>query len=330
MFIDSDEPGGPNFNWVEISSLGTPLNLGDDDYSTVSLPWPFPFYGVNKTTVKISSNGYLTFGTDGTDYTNDPIPNSQDPNDLIAVFWDDLNPSAAGNVYYYNDLANNRFIVEWKNVPHYYSSGSYTFEVILYPDGDILYQYQNMNGDLTSATVGIENQSGTIGLQVVYNSSYVHNNLATLITTSYGWLDENPDAGSILPGDFMDITVTFNTSGMDTGTYNASIYITSNDPDEDTVVVPVTLTVGSYLLGDVNGDGQVSSSDLVYLASYLYAGGPPPNPMESGDTNMDGLITSSDLVCLAGFLYGGGSLPCTGTFLHFSPSKFRKRGKRSF
>lgn len=310
LWIDSDEPGGPNFDWVEISGVGTPLNLGDDDYATVSLPWTFNFYGYNKTSMKISSNGYLTFGADGTDYTNDPIPNTEDPNDLIAPFWDDLNPSTGGQIYYYNDDANNRFVVEWKNVPHYYSNGSYTFEAILYPDGDILYQYYNMNGDLTSASIGVENNTGTIGLQVVYDAPYVHNSLATLITTSYGWLDEEPDQGTVLPGDAQDITVTFNSSGMAPGIYYATIYVVSNDPNQDTVSIPVTFHVGTYVLGDVNADGEVDANDLIYLADYIFQGGPPPTPLESGDTNLDGNVDSGDLICLANYLFNGGPLPC--------------------
>jgi len=335
IWIDSDEPGGPDFNWVEISGVGTPLYLSDDGYATVSLPWTFNFYGFNKTSMKISANGYLTFGADGSDYTNDPIPNSQDPNDLIAPFWDDLNPSAGGQIYYYNDDANNRFIVEWQNVPHFYDEGSYTFEAILYPNGDILYQYYNMSGDLTSATVGIENSSGTIGLQVVYNASYVHNNLATLITASYGWLDEEPDEGTVLPGDAQDITVTFNSSDMAPGVYYATIYVVSNDPDEDTLEIPVTFHVGTYVLGDVNADGNVDINDLLYLANYIFQGGPPPNPMESGDTNLDGNVDLGDLNCLANYLFNGGPLPCGQTLTpaenHSRPLShpLKKSGKRN-
>jgi hypothetical protein len=308
-WIDSDESGGPNFMWVEISGIGTPLNLYDDDYQSVNLPWTFDFYGSSKTSLLISSNGYLTFGSDGTDYSNDPIPDPTNPNDLIAVFWDDLNPSTGGQVYYYYDSSNDRFIVEWYQVPHYYNSGSYTFEVILYPNGDMLYQYYNMNGELTSATIGIENQDASIGLQVVYNASYIHNNLAVLITTNQGWLSVYPRSGSLMPGNEQAITVEFNTAGLSEGPYFGSIYIASNDPDEDTIVVPVSLVVGSYIPGDANGDGQINVLDLNFLASYLFAGGPPPDPILRGDENGDCLVNVNDIVYLAFYLYSGGPPP---------------------
>ena len=314
MWIDSDEPGGPIYDWVEISGVGTPLNFGDDDSLTVSLPFPFDFYGNTKNSVKIASNGYLTFGSDGTDYSNDPIPDPDDPNDLIAPFWDDLNPSADGQVYYYNDEANGRFIVEWHNVPHYYNEGSYSFEAILYPDGEILFQYQNMNGDLTSATIGIENSNASDGLQVVYNASYVHNNLALLITTNQGWLSEDPRSGFLDPGESTVVNAIIDVTDLENGVYTADIIILSNDPDEDSIVIPVTLTVQTYLSGDANGDGQITQSDLNYLANYLFQGGPAPDPFLAGDANGDCDVTTVDLVYLANYLFSGGPPPqyCNG------------------
>lgn len=311
VWIDSDESGGPTFNFVDITSVGTPLNLGDDDSAVISLPFSFPFYGISHTSVKISSNGYLTFGEDAADYTNDPIPNTSTPNDLIAPFWDDLNPAYSGDVYYYFDNVNNRFIVEWYDVPHYYSIGSYTFEVILYPDGRILYQYLNMEGTLDAATIGIENPDGSIGLQVVYNASYVHNNLAVLIEVPslYNWLSVNPSSGSVDVGSSLDLTVTFNTEGLEEGTYDATIVINNNDPDENPVYIPVILDVVAYISGDVNGDEVVDQADFVYLGNYIFQGGPPPDPLLSGDVNGDCIVDQADFVYLGNYLFQGGPPP---------------------
>jgi len=244
-WIDSDEAGGPTYNWVEISGVGTEITLGDDAYQEIDLPFAFDFYGVNKTSVKISSNGYLTFGTDGTDFSNDPIPSNTNPDDFIAPFWDDLNPGsgAQGHIYYYYDESNSRFIVEYKEVQHYSSGRPETFEVILYQNGDILYQYQALSY-VTSSTVGIENSDASTGLQVVYNSSYLHNELAIRISSGVDWLSFEPDSGTVAPGGSSDVTVTFNAAELTEGTYEANIFVNSNDPDESQVVIPVTLHVG--------------------------------------------------------------------------------------
>ncbi len=60
--------------------------------------------------------------------------------------------------------------MEYQAVPGRTDSGDYTFQAILYPDGTIIFQYLEMTADVTGATVGIENATGTDGLQVVYNA----------------------------------------------------------------------------------------------------------------------------------------------------------------
>jgi hypothetical protein len=58
------------------------------------------------------------------------------------------------------------------------------------------------------------------------------------------WLDENPKSGSVEPGGSDSITVSIDTTGLAEGDYSAEIIISSNDPDEPEVIVPVTLHVG--------------------------------------------------------------------------------------
>ena len=61
--------------------------------------------------------------------------------------------------------------------------------------------------------------------------------------------------------------------------------------------------------GDVNGDGIVDVGDVVYLISYLYRGGPPPDPMNMGDVNCDGIVNLGDVVFLISYLYKSGPVP---------------------
>lgn len=188
-WINSNDVAGPAFGWVEINVVGTDLGIsGDDTGEGVALPFNFPFYGVDKTYARASSNGYLTFGTDSTDYSNDPVPNATDPNDSIFPFWDDLTTSSLGAVYFYDDAANNRAIFQWDGVPKLGSSDLNTFQILLYDNGDIVVQYLDMPGLVNSATVGIENSDGSIGLQVNYNDvgGSISNNLAVLMQAGEG------------------------------------------------------------------------------------------------------------------------------------------------
>jgi len=57
------------------------------------------------------------------------------------------------------------------------------------------------------------------------------------------WLSENPTAGTTVAGASTPVQVTFDSTGLAGGTYNANLCATSNDPDEPLVQVPVTLEV---------------------------------------------------------------------------------------
>ncbi|HDP97783.1 MAG TPA: T9SS type A sorting domain-containing protein [bacterium] len=57
------------------------------------------------------------------------------------------------------------------------------------------------------------------------------------------WLKVSPLTGTVSSGSQQDIGVTFDATGLLPNTYNANIFIMSNDPDETIVQIPVTLEV---------------------------------------------------------------------------------------
>ena len=73
-------------------------------------------------------------------------------------------------------------------------------------------------------------------------------NLTWTLVESPGraWLSENPVNGSVSPSGSTAVVVTFNASGLVGGNYTSVLQITSNDPDEPQIDVPVTLTVNIY------------------------------------------------------------------------------------
>ena len=58
------------------------------------------------------------------------------------------------------------------------------------------------------------------------------------------WLTVSPTSGSTAPGGSSTLTVTLDAASLSPGTYSGTVTLTSNDPDEAVVTVPVTLTVG--------------------------------------------------------------------------------------
>jgi hypothetical protein len=258
---DSDEPDGPVYNWIDISATGTALDSasawvptgtfrgGDEGYYAVTLPFAFNYYGVNRTTLYISSNGFVAFQIPtGNTYTNEQFPTASGViSEHMGAFWDDLEVRGPGRVYYGTSGGN--FVVQYNQIPRFASSTpDYTFEVILKPSGEWVYQYQAMGinaGTIISASIGMENNGGTIGLSVVHNAAYLHNTLAIAFGRGISWLAETPVTGSIAPNDSVKVALAFNTVGLANGSYSGALAITSNDFNHNPKSVPVRLTVGT-------------------------------------------------------------------------------------
>jgi predicted outer membrane repeat protein len=171
-FTDSNEVGGPDFKWIDITSTGRELLTAGDDVasSPVELGFPVVLYGVIQTNLVATSNGYLS--TDpaekGVDATPDcPLPAvpSEGRGTRIYALHDDLtlDSSSAGVYYQYFKLSPHPHskmgvsVFTWDNLR--FDNGSafpLNFQVLLFDDGDILLQY-----DTSGLTWG---GSSTVGL----------------------------------------------------------------------------------------------------------------------------------------------------------------------
>jgi hypothetical protein len=100
-----------------------------------------------------------------------------------------------------------------------------------------------MTDPLNSSTIGIENGSGTVAVQLIYNNTYVHNNLAILISRGLSWVEETPSSGTVSPGGTQPVTITFNSTGLTAGTYRGNIVVTSNDLPRSPRSIPIRLSV---------------------------------------------------------------------------------------
>jgi len=68
--------------------------------------------------------------------------------------------------------------------------------------------------------------------------------------TGCSWLSVNTSSGTISPGNTTNVQVSVSASGLSNGQYNCSLNISSNDPNNPTVSVPVTLNVGPVSVDD--------------------------------------------------------------------------------
>ncbi len=326
LWIDSDEPGGPTFTWNSIAGTGFDIvgpMIDDTAIGPIELGFDFPYYGNTYSQIWVGSNGIVGFSaTDMRSLSNVAIPTGGTPNNMIAWMWDDLNPKDPNNpgAHVYVDTTGNRCVIQFTNYPEY-SAGVgdvINAQVILESDGTITINYLSVapGFDLTSSTVGIENDAGNDGLQVVFNSgSYVHDSLTVVFYSPYQWLTMDHQSGILAGGGSDSLKLSFRTEGLEDGVYDANVIVNSNDPMNGQIIVPVQLTVSSgpqYICGDINNDSTGPDlSDLIYLVNYLFTAGPPPAVMESANVNGAGGNEPdlSDIIYLVNFLFMGGPAP---------------------
>ena len=165
------------YNWQDISGTGTAVTLTDDSVSgALPMGFSFDFFGTGYTDAYASSNGFMTFasGSGNGCCTGQALPNPSAPNNLIAGWWEDLNPSGGGTVHYQTlGTAPNRvFILQFTNIPHYPSGNPVTMQYKLFETTNVIeVHYQAAPSDGGTHSAGIENADGTVGVQYSYGTA---------------------------------------------------------------------------------------------------------------------------------------------------------------
>ncbi len=175
------DPTASPAGYLGLAAFGGNLDLGATDESIGNVGVPsFEYAGETYSTIGVVSNGYIVVGG-GTgadvDFINQPIPSDSIPNNILAPFWTDLNPSAGGRVLVnvLGDGTNSWIVVEWEAVPNWSDGEANTFQVWIGINGteDISFVYGEgiSDGDGGFLTVGAENKFGNTGGQVYFDGA---------------------------------------------------------------------------------------------------------------------------------------------------------------
>jgi len=189
------------YDWVQTNGMTFVPLTADGLSSARPLPFTFRFFANSYTQLYIAANGLLGFANAGLGIAlNQDIPGGSTPNAAIYPYWDDLNPTAGGSVWFgtHGQAPNRSVVVSWVGVPHNITSPPpltpLTFQVILHESGPIAFQYEeveNGRSNLTqgrTATIGLEDAAGLFGSKYSFNgtSALVTNHQAILFLPSHG------------------------------------------------------------------------------------------------------------------------------------------------
>ena len=159
----------------------TAVVLGDNAEQLVNIGFTFNFFGTDYTQLRIGSNGVLGLGA-GPSVTsvNDgqTLSDAVDPNNVIALAWDNLTPNISGIIRYFEVGAApfRKFVVEYVAVNRT-GSFSVTTQAQLYESTNIIEIHT------TNAPFATNTQTATQGIE--------SHDLGSGVTTSYGLPSRN-------------------------------------------------------------------------------------------------------------------------------------------
>lgn len=234
-WIDSDEEGGPEWEYTDISETGTLIEglLDDNTLGPFEFGFKFPFYGTLKSLFYISANGCITFSDQEIPSTNSPIPTNSSTNNFIAWFWDDLKPVQGISKVFLKHYES-KVIVQFNKFVQYEGSDDFIFgQVVMQSGGDFLLKYRHIyeGFDPAAGTVGIQSAEPELGLQVVYNAPYLYPEMIIRFDYPGGFIHTvEPASGNVEPGQQETIWIVYNAEGYEQGTYTTELKCISNDP----------------------------------------------------------------------------------------------------
>ncbi len=216
------------YKWINLPATGVNYLwrntvVTDENSKNIVLPFSIPYYGNTFTNANISDNGFVQLVNDTTVtssyFSNYGMPYNDLYNNVLAIWWDDLAMRTKNAdedttreslvAWHVNGVAPHRaLVVTWQNIYPYYVTNTFdyavTFQMLLFEDGNIIFQYKDVDGGLgsfldnntnkaISATIGIENGDGTKSKFFSQNGSkLVSNNLALFMTPEHNVITITP------------------------------------------------------------------------------------------------------------------------------------------
>lgn len=310
-----------DYNWVDISEENTTLTFPHNDEAaneTINFSFNFPFYENNYSSCIVNANGWIGFGNDNNAWENMGLPNTEAPSNAIFPFWDDLNPINDANSsnmdgYVRYNVNDSRIVIWFDNVRRWTGGsemdGYFDFQIVLFPDGVVDFNYRSMTGDTNSATIGIQNENGESGINISINQNFVEDMKTVKIKGRPTWLSISPLTLDLEPGTSEPIILNFDTASIPGGDYDYILNLKTNDFHFPNIEIPVILNVddtpcGESQLGDLNADSEWNVLDIILIVNIILYDTEDECEFYLADMNGDESINVLDIVLVINLILG--------------------------
>ncbi|MBQ7941226.1 MAG: S8 family serine peptidase [Muribaculaceae bacterium] len=274
------------YEWVDIETtgLGEQYNFSyynQNDYTTVELPFEFPFYGKKYTEMYIYNTGFVSF-TKRDDQNMWPEPPAVFPGgsiytNIIAPYWGlhTMDVSKTAGTYHY--VTEDQAVVSWMEYGNTMNMGV-CYQLIMKKDGSFKFQYKGY-GEYpviydAFGLAGVANEDGSQSL-VIPDRLIQFNNAVQF----YPVVET-----TIAPSESKSLNVVVDTDKM-AGAYTDVITVNTNIPAKEKIEIPVNLTVTGVAVPVFPTDTIVEE----HVAGYVDYNDPfgPANGVGSYDILID-------------------------------------------
>ncbi|MBK8498165.1 MAG: hypothetical protein IPL52_04980 [Flavobacteriales bacterium] len=175
-------------SWSQITG-GTALwtNSFDDNVSSAQTIPSFTFNGTAYTTMYVSSNGFITFGSAPTTTNYAPLNSTQTYQRCVSAFGADLVNAASGTRDVRWQTVGNEVVVQWRGVRRYYFLGlgeSFSFQVRLNTSTGAI---RTVYGPFSSGPANSTTQQPQVGLRGPNNAFATNVNNRRVGTGAENW-----------------------------------------------------------------------------------------------------------------------------------------------
>ncbi len=255
------------YQWNSIETTGENLaSLSENNNVSVTktLGFNFPFYGEEYDQIYISSNGVISvLGPVETNfYDNSQLPGYPG---IIAGYWTSFKSWPFGDVFF-QDFGDH-VIIQYNNVTDNSSTNVYSFQIVLYENGNIFFHY-NYLAEAQPFFTGLQSPDGTQNLTTFDKDETESTSEMSIgiFPSSWEWLQIPFTNATVQPGETITIPIRFNSnpdilSGVYRKNYLTTRQIGSTGSNYLDAKIPVALSF-FQILNEDRFSGDIGSPAL--------------------------------------------------------------------
>ncbi|MDR2948020.1 MAG: S8 family serine peptidase, partial [Prevotella sp.] len=269
--VKTENNGEPSYNWLNILKTGTKLPYDPSNnqnknvfWKEIILPFTFTYYGMECDTIKVGDNGIIAIGgdPDAMPYPSESLPITYKGSDFLCPLWspgsfDTYNYPDEAGLYY--QVYEDKVVISWMYFVNLFGWGE-SFQVILYKDGLIKYQYKLTDG------VSNGTSSGTVGVQKAGGEEFIvlSNRSALPLGKGLAYVIV-PDKKQVLkPKEKLGGNIILDAANIYGGTFSDNLLFKTNSPATPEILKPVSVTVAGTAFVDAPTAINLGDTEVVF------------------------------------------------------------------